>query len=266
MMKIAILGCAGRMGRMLMQAVEANETAELSAASERLGSEWIGRDVAILLGGEARGVAVSDNLDTVFGAADAVIDFTSPTASAEHAEMAAATGTALVIGTTGFDAPQLARIAKAAQAATIVRAGNMSLGVNLLTRLVEKIAAALDDSFDIEVIEAHHNRKVDAPSGTALMLGDAAAKGRGVALSDVEDRGRDGITGARKRGDIGFSVIRGGDIVGEHEVLFAAAGERIKVSHICTDRSIFARGAVRAALWTAGRAPGEYEMVDVLGL
>jgi len=147
-----------------------------------------------------------------------------------------------------------------------VRAGNMSLGVNLLTRITRQVAAALDADWDIEIIESHHNQKVDAPSGTALMLGEAAAEGRGVALSEVSDRGRDGITGARQTGDIGFAVIRGGDIVGEHDVMFAAAGERITLRHVASDRSVFARGAVRAALWTQGKAPGLYSMRDVLGL
>ena len=148
----------------------------------------------------------------------------------------------------------------------IVRAGNMSLGVNLLTQLTKRVAAALDEDFDIEVIEAHHNQKVDAPSGTALMLGEAAAEGRGVALADVSDRGRDGITGARKRGDIGFTAIRGGDIVGEHDVMFAAAGERIILRHIASDRAVFARGAIKAAVWGQGKPAGAYDMLDVLGL
>lgn len=161
---------------------------------------------------------------------------------------------------------ELASIARSAEKTSIVRAGNMSLGVNLLTVLVEKVAAALDEDFDIEVIEAHHNQKVDAPSGTALMLGEAAAKGRGINIHDVRDSGRDGITGARKRGDIGFSAIRGGDIVGEHDVLFAGAGERLVLRHIATDRSLFSRGALKAALWVVGQTPGEYSMMDVLGL
>jgi 4-hydroxy-tetrahydrodipicolinate reductase len=148
----------------------------------------------------------------------------------------------------------------------IIRAGNMSLGVNLLTQLTKKVAAALDEDYDIEVIEAHHNQKVDAPSGTALMLGEAAAEGRGVSLKDVSDSGRDGITGARKRGDIGFSAIRGGDIVGEHDVMFAAMGERIILRHIASDRSVFARGALKAALWGQDKSPGQYDMIDVLGL
>jgi 4-hydroxy-tetrahydrodipicolinate reductase len=171
-----------------------------------------------------------------------------------------------VIGTTGFSDADIAALDQAAQQTVIVRAGNMSLGVNLLLGLTRKVAAALDADFDIEVVEAHHRHKVDAPSGTALMLGEAAAHGRGVALSDVRDAPRDGITGARARGHIGFSAIRGGDIVGEHDVIFAGEGERLILRHVATDRGIFARGALRAALWGIGRAPGAYDMTDVLGL
>ena len=161
---------------------------------------------------------------------------------------------------------EIASLDAPAQEATIVRAGNMSLGVNLLVQLTKRVAAALDDDYDIEIIEAHHNQKVDAPSGTALMLGEAAAEGRGVQLKDVADRGRDGITGARKKGDIGFVAVRGGDIVGEHDVLFAATGERIVLRHMATDRAVFARGAIKAAVWARGRAPGAYDMLDGLGL
>jgi len=171
-----------------------------------------------------------------------------------------------VIGTTGMSAQEIGALAEPAKRAVIVRAGNMSLGVNLLTLLTRKVAAALDVDFDIEIIEYHHNRKVDAPSGTALMLGEAAAEGRGVVLAEVSDSGRDGITGARRRGDIGFSAIRGGDIVGEHDVMFASEGERIILRHVASDRALFARGAIKAALWGQGRAPGEYDMLDVLGL
>jgi 4-hydroxy-tetrahydrodipicolinate reductase len=171
-----------------------------------------------------------------------------------------------VIGTTGMEEAHLAKVRAAARHAVIVRAGNMSLGVNLLTPLTKKVAAALDADWDIEIVEAHHRMKVDAPSGTALMLGEAAAEGRGVALADHRDSGRDGITGARKRGDIGFSAIRGGDVVGEHDVIFAAEGERIVLRHLATDRAIFARGALRAALWGQDQKPGEYDMLDVLGI
>ena len=199
-------------------------------------------------------------------AAHAVIDFTTPAASVEMATLTAQARVVHVIGTTGFDEDALRRLSAAARHAVIVRAGNMSLGVNLLVQLTKRVAAALDESFDIEIVEAHHNQKLDAPSGTALMLGEAAAEGRGVVLETVADRGRDGITGRRERGHIGFAAIRGGDVVGEHDVIFAGAGERVVLRHIAADRAIFARGALRAALWGQGRKPGEYDMIDVLGL
>ena len=184
----------------------------------------------------------------------------------EYAGLAAQARCVHVIGTTGMTDDDLKKIKAAARHATIVRAGNMSLGVNLLVQLTRQVAAALDEDYDIEVIEAHHNQKVDAPSGTALMLGQAAADGRGVSLDSASDRARDGITGAREHGKIGFHAIRGGDIVGEHDVLFAAAGERITLRHVASDRAVFARGALKAALWGQGKKPGEYDMLDVLGL
>lgn len=263
---IVVTGASGRMGRMLVQHIHASGAARLVAALERPGHDWIGQDVGVAMGGAPMGVAVTDDPLEAFAKAQAVIDFTAPAATVGFAALAAQARAAHVIGTTGLDAADLAKISAAARHAVIVRAGNMSLGVNLLVRLTEKVAAALDADFDIEVIEAHHGRKVDAPSGTALMLGEAAAKGRGVVLADVADRGRDGMTGSRRRGDIGFAAIRGGDIVGEHDVLFAAAGERIVLRHVATDRAIFARGALKAALWAQGRVPGEYDMMDVLGL
>ena len=240
--------------------------ARLVGAVQRVGHSWIGQDVGVAMGGPELGVIVTSDASEAFSKAQAVIDFTTPAGTLEFATLAAQAGIVHVIGTTGFSDAQLAALKPAARDAVIVRAGNMSLGVNLLTQLTRKVAAALDEDFDIEVIESHHNQKVDAPSGTALMLGQAAAEGRGVALADVSDRGRDGITGARRRGDIGFAVIRGGDIVGEHDVMFAAAGERIVLRHIATDRAVFARGALKAALWGQQQAPGEYDMVDVLGL
>ena len=263
---IAILGASGRMGQMLAQTVLASDKAKLVAAADRVGSDWIGQDLGVMSGGTANGIIVSDDVKAVFQQADVMIDFTLPHATVHHAKIAAETGTALVIGTTGMNDDELAAIAQAGQSTAIVRAGNMSLGVNLLTQLTQKVAAVLGEEFDIEVIEYHHNQKVDAPSGTALMLGEAAAQGRGVTLKDVSDSGRDGLTGARKRGDIGFSAIRGGDIVGEHDVMFAALGERIILRHIASDRSVFARGALKAALWGQDKAPGEYDMIDVLGL
>lgn len=263
---IVITGASGRMGRMLIQSVQNSARARLIGALERPGHAWIGQDVGRAMGGADMGVTVTDDPLEVIARAQAVIDFTAPAATLEFATLAAQARVVHVIGTTGFEAADLRRLEAAARHAVIIRAGNMSLGVNLLTQLTKRVAAALDEDFDIEIVEAHHNQKLDAPSGTALMLGEAAAEGRGLALENVSDRGRDGITGKRERGHIGFSAIRGGDIVGEHDVIFAAAGERIVLRHIATDRAIFARGALRAALWGLGRKPGSYDMIDVLGL
>jgi len=264
---IAVTGASGRMGRMLIQEITASDKMHLAAAVERPGHDWVGQDVGTAMGGTELGVTVTDNAAQAFGQVQAVIDFTAPQATLAFAAEAAKAGIVHVIGTTGMSDDEIAQLAPAAKdGAVIVRAGNMSLGVNLLTQLTKQVAAALDVDYDIEIIESHHNQKVDAPSGTALMLGEAAAEGRGVALADVSDRGRDGITGARKPGDIGFTAIRGGDIVGEHDVLFAAEGERIILRHIASDRALFARGALKAALWGQGKAPGEYDMLDVLGL
>lgn len=263
---IVITGASGRMGQMLIKTVVESDKAKLVGVVERAGHDWVGRDIGEAMGGAPLGVVVTDQALDAFATAQAVIDFTAPAATVQFAKLAAQARAVHVIGTTGMTEDDIAQLGPCARHAVIVRAGNMSLGVNLLTKLTEKVAAALDEDFDIEIIEAHHHHKVDAPSGTALMLGEAAAQGRGVALSDVADRGRDGITGARKRGDIGFTAIRGGDIVGEHDVLFAAAGERIVLRHLATDRAIFARGALKAALWGQGQKPGEYDMLDVLGL
>ena len=263
---IVVTGASGRMGQMLIDVINKSDRATLVGAIERAGHDWVGRDVGVAMGGAALGVVVTDDAQAAISKAQVVIDFTAPKATLAFAELAAKVCAVHVIGTTGMTAEEIAQLEPAAQQAIIVRAGNMSLGVNLLTLLTKKVAAALDEDFDIEVIEAHHHHKVDAPSGTALMLGEAAAEGRGVALSDAMDSGRHGITGARKRGDIGFSAIRGGDIVGEHDVMFAASGERIVLRHMATDRAVFARGALKAALWGLGQKPGEYDMLDVLGL
>lgn len=263
---IAVVGASGRMGQTLIRLIAAGDRATLAGATERAGHAWIGKDLGVCMGSEKNGVIVSDEPLEVFAQAQGVVDFTSPAASVEHAALAAQARLVHVIGTTGLTDGDLAKIKAAARHAVIVRAGNMSLGVNLLVRLTQEVAAALDADFDIEVVEAHHRMKVDAPSGTALMLGEAAAQGRGVDLKEVADRGRDGITGARKRGDIGFTAIRGGDVVGEHDVIFAADGERIVLRHLATDRAIFARGALKAVLWGQGQKPGEYDMMDVLGL
>jgi len=263
---IVITGASGRMGQMLVNTVLNSNSARLIGALERPGHTWIGRDLGAVMGGAEVGINVTDDPLELIARAQAVIDFTAPAATMDFATLCAQARCVHVIGTTGLSEADLKHLSAAARHAVVVRAGNMSLGVNLLTQLTKRVAAALDEDFDIEIVEAHHNQKVDAPSGTALMLGDAAAEGRGVALDNVSDRGRDGITGKRERGHIGFSAIRGGDIVGEHDVIFAATGERIILRHIATDRAVFARGALKAALWGQGRRPGEYDMLDVLGL
>ena len=263
---IVVTGASGRMGRMLSQTVMASDRAVLSGALERAGHDWIGRDLGVCMGGAETGVIVTDDPLEAFATAQAVLDFTAPDASVEYAALAAQARAVHVIGSTGFEPAHLEQIAAAARHAVIVRAGNMSLGVNLLVALTRKVAQALDADWDVEVVEAHHRHKVDAPSGTALMLGQAAADGRGVTLEDVSDRGRDGQTGARRSGDIGFSAVRGGDVVGEHDVMFLGEGERLVLRHVATDRGIFARGALKAALWGQDKSPGEYDMADVLGI
>jgi 4-hydroxy-tetrahydrodipicolinate reductase len=264
--RIGIAGCGGRVGRLLIRTIHETPGATVAAGSERGDGGLVGRDLGELAGIEALGVAATESARAMFAASDVVIDFTAPAATLEHATMAAETGKAMVIGTTGIEAEGRARIAQAAKGAPIVFAANMSLGVNLLIGITRKVAAALGEDFDIEIVEMHHRHKVDAPSGTALALAEAAAAGRGVALEEVADRGRDGVTGARRRGAIGLAALRGGDVVGDHQVIFAAPGERIELGHRASDRGIYARGAVTAALWLKGRAPGLYGMDDVLGL
>ena len=263
---VVITGASGRMGQMLVRAVLASDSLRLVGCLERSGHAWLGQDIGVAMGGAPVGVSVSDDSLEAFAKAQVVIDFTAPAATVAFSVLAAQARAVHVIGTTGLTEADLARLTAAARHAVIVRAGNMSLGVNLLVQLTRKVAAALYADFDIEITEAHHRMKVDAPSGTALMLGQAAAEGRGVDLAQVSQSGRDGITGARERGQIGFSAIRGGDIVGEHDVMFAADGERVILRHVATDRAIFARGALKAALWGLKQAPGEYSMLDVLGL
>lgn len=263
---IVVTGASGRMGQMLVRLITASDRAHLAGCVERAGHPWIGQDIGTAMGGAPLGVIVTDDPLEAFARAQAVIDFTAPEATVAFAALAAQARAVHVIGTTGLRAEHLEKLSAAARHAVLIRAGNMSLGVNLLVRLTQKVAAALDADWDIEVVEAHHRMKVDAPSGTALMLGQAAADGRGIALDEAAVSGRDGITGPRARGSIGFSAIRGGDVVGEHDVIFAADGERIVLRHLATDRAIFARGALRAALWGQDRKPGEYDMMDVLGL
>ena len=263
---IVITGASGRMGRMLIGMVAASDKARLTGCIERPGHPWIGADIGHATGGPPLGITVTDDPLEAFARAQAVIDFTAPAATVEFAALAAQARAVHVIGTTGLEPEHLHKLALAAHHAVIIRAGNMSLGVNLLVRLTQKVAQALDADWDVEIVEAHHRHKVDAPSGTALMLGQAAAEGRGVPLDTARVSGRDGLTGPRAKGSIGFSAIRGGDIVGEHDVIFAAEGERIILRHIATDRAIFARGALRAALWGQSAKPGQYDMMDVLGL
>jgi 4-hydroxy-tetrahydrodipicolinate reductase len=263
---IVVTGASGRMGQMLIRTILASDKARLAGCVERPGTAWIGHDVGEAMGGAPLGVVVTDDPLEAFARAQAVIDFTTPAATVQFAALAAQARAVHVIGTTGLEPEHLRVLSMAAHHAVIVRAGNMSLGVNLLVRMTRLVAEALDADWDIEVVEAHHRMKVDAPSGTALMLGEAAAAGRGVALDMVRDAGRDGITGARTRGDIGFASVRGGDVVGEHDVIFAGEGERIVLRHVATDRAIFARGALRAALWGQSQKPGDYDMMDVLGL
>ena len=266
-MRMIVTGAAGRMGRMLIKAIAETPGLTLVGALERAGSPHLGQDAGTLAGLAAPlGVALVDDPLPLLMQADGVIDFSAPAATVEMAALAAQARIAHVIGTTGLSEDDLKRIAAAARHAPIVRSGNMSLGVNLLAVLVRSAARALGAEFDIEIVEMHHRMKVDAPSGTALLLGEAAAEGRGVDLNTHSARGRDGLTGARKPGDIGFASLRGGTVIGDHEVIFAGEGERITLAHHAEDRGLFARGALKAALWAHGRKPGLYAMSDVLGL
>lgn len=265
-MRIAIAGAAGRMGRMLLTEVHETEGAEIAGGLERPGTDELGQDLGKLIGIEPVGVMLSDDPEAVFGNADVVIDFTVPAATVANLGHARRHGTAMVIGTTGMTAEDDAKVDEAAREITVMQAGNMSLGVNLLVQVTAQVAAALGIDWDVEVTEMHHRWKVDAPSGTALMLGKAAAQGRGQDHDAVAVGGRHGITGERQKGQIGYSALRGGNVVGEHSVVFASDNERVVLNHIASDRRIFAAGAIRAALWCADRKPGRYDMIDVLGL
>jgi len=265
-MRVVIAGAGGRMGRTLIHAVAASKGLALAGAVDAPGSAVIGRDAGELAGLGANGIKVASDVAPLLKQADGLIEFTIPAATLAFAELTAAAGIVHVIGTTGHSAEEDAVIAEAAGRATIVKSGNMSLGVNLLAALVKRVAKTLDQDYDIEILEMHHNKKIDAPSGTALMLGRAAAEGRGVDLAKRSVRGRDGMTGARCVGDIGFASLRGGTVVGEHSVIFAGPAERVELTHRAEDRMIFARGALHAALWARGKKPGLYSMADVLGL
>jgi 4-hydroxy-tetrahydrodipicolinate reductase len=263
-MRLIVAGAGGRMGRTLVKAIAESKGAVLVGAIEASGAAVIGQDAGELAGLPRNGIAVTADAPALLAKADGIIDFTIPVATVALAKQ---TGNLVhVIGTTGLTPEDEKAIAAAAGRARIVKSGNMSLGVNLLAALVARVAKTLDDEFDIEVFEMHHNKKIDAPSGTALIFGEAAARGRGIELKSHSERGRDGVTGARKRGDIGFASLRGGTVVGEHSVIFAGPHERIELVHRAEDRMIFARGAVKAALWARDQKPGLYSMADVLGL
>ena len=266
-MKLVVVGAAGRMGKTLIKLISETEGVVLHAAVERTGSVVVGQDAGELAGVPTLGIAVTDDPLAAFVHADGVIDFTTPASTVEFAALAAQARIVHVIGTTGCLPEHEEKIDAAARHARVVKSGNMSLGVNLLSVLIKQAARALEASgWDIEVLEMHHKHKVDAPSGTALLLGEAAAEGRGISLADHSVRVRDGHTGPREEGSIGFATLRGGSVIGEHSVLFASEGEMVTLSHSATDRSLFARGALKAATWARDKKPGRYTMLDVLGL
>jgi 4-hydroxy-tetrahydrodipicolinate reductase len=264
-MKIGIVGCAGRMGRMLLAEILGNDKTTLAGATEAPGNDVLGQDPGTLVGLDTTGLAISDDADRLFDASDAVIDFTAPKVTLGHAELAVSHKTILVVGTTGFEAHEQTQLEAFSDTAVVFQAANFSVGVNLLLGLSEQVGTLLGDDFDAEILEMHHKHKVDAPSGTALALGKAVAKGRGVDLDTVAQRSRDGITGARKAGDIGFATLRGGAVIGDHTVMFAAGGERIELTHKASNRAIYSAGAVRATLWCEGKANGFYDMKEMLG-
>ena len=266
MLKVVVAGAGGRMGQTLTRLIHAHKDCEVAGGLEPVGSSLVGKDQGIVAGLGEIGVTISDDPLATLASADALIDFTIPAASVALAGIAAQARIVHVIGTTGFSQNDEGAILAASRHARIVKSGNMSLGVNLLAEIVRQVARSLDESFDIEVLEMHHRHKIDAPSGTALLLGQAAAEGRGIELAGHSVRSRDGHTGARPEGDIGFATLRGGSVVGDHTVMFAGASERIELSHKAESRDIFANGAIKAALWGQNQKPGLYSMVDVLGL
>jgi 4-hydroxy-tetrahydrodipicolinate reductase len=265
-MRLIVAGAGGRMGRTLIKAIADSKGLALVGALEDARSPLIGWDAGTLAGLGENHVKLTGDAEALIKQADGIIDFTIPAATLALAALAAKHNKVHIIGTTGLSAADEAKIKDAAKTATIVKSGNMSLGVNLLAALAKRVAKTLDNSFDIEILEMHHNQKVDAPSGTALLLGRAAAEGRGIDLDKQSVRSRDGHTGARKAGDIGFATLRGGSVVGEHSVIFAGPAERIELVHKAEDRMIFARGALHAAAWARDQKPGLYSMADVLGL
>jgi 4-hydroxy-tetrahydrodipicolinate reductase len=265
-MRLIVAGAGGRMGRALTRIISETKGAVLAGALEAPGSELLGEDAGMLAGLPPNGVKLSADLWNLSAEADGILDFTVPGATIANVAIAAQRGLVHVIGTTGLSHSDDAVIKSVTSRAVVVKSGNMSLGVNLLAALVKRVAQSLDQSFDIEILEMHHKSKIDAPSGTALMLGEAAAAGRGIALDEHSERGRDGVTGARRAGHIGFASLRGGTAAGDHSVIFAGPSERLVLSHHAEDRTLFAQGALKAALWAHGKPPGFYTMADVLGL
>lgn len=265
-MRLVIVGAAGRMGQALVRAIHRTPGVMLAAAIERADSAALGQDAGVTAGLGPVGVPVTADPLPAFAAADGVIDFTHPTATAAFCELAAQARIVHVVGTTGLGEQDFARLHAAARHAVIVQSGNMGLGVNVLAVLIEQAAKALGPEYDIEIVEMHHRMKIDAPSGTALLLGEAAARGRNIRLADHMAKARDGHHGVRREGDIGFASLRGGTVAGEHSVILAGPGERITLSHSAESRDNWAAGALKAALWGRGRKPGFHSMRDVLGL
>jgi 4-hydroxy-tetrahydrodipicolinate reductase len=264
--KMGVVGCGGRMGRRLIAEIAATPGCAVAGGSEAPGSGYINQDIGELAGIGRIGIPIGENVEKLMRDSEVVLEFTSPDATAAHAALAAGLGKPMVIGTTGLSAEQGEVVREAARAVPIVWSPNMSVGMNVMLVVVEEVARRLDADWDVEIFEMHHRGKIDAPSGTALALGRAVASGRGAAFDEVAQRARDGITGPRRRGDIGFAALRGGDAVGDHHVIFAGDGERLEFVHRATTRAIYAKGAVRAALWVVGRPPGLYGLREVLGL
>jgi 4-hydroxy-tetrahydrodipicolinate reductase len=264
--RMGVVGCGGRMGRMLVAEIVGTEGCSVAGGSEAPGSHYVNQDIGELAGIGRIGIPVGEAVEKLIRDSDVVIEFTSPAATAAHAGLCADLGKAMVIGTTGLSALEGEAVRDAARRVPIVWAPNMSLGINVLLGVVEEIAQRLGPEWDVEIVEMHHRGKVDAPSGTALALGEAVAAARGVKLDEVAQRGRDGITGPRRKGDIGFAALRGGDATGDHHVIFAGIGERLEIVHRATTRAIYAKGAVRAARWVVGQPAGLYSLREVLGL
>ena len=264
--KVSVLGASGRMGSQIIRKITESSIMDLHFVVEHQGHNWIGQDCGEKLLGRENNVFVTDDLKLALEDAEAVIDFSTPDTSLECIKICEQTETAHVIGTTGFDLAQENQIFEHSKKVVVVKAGNMSLGVNLLISLVEKVSSSLDIDFDIEILEMHHRNKVDAPSGTALMLGEAAAKGKGKSLAELRIAAREGISDSREKGSIGFASLRGGGVVGEHEVSFTSGSERISIKHEAFSRDIFVNGAIKAALWSREKEPGHYDMLNVLNL